>query len=164
MISCKNVAKLLMSDELQAQTWWKRMEVRLHLAMCKFCSRLARQTGTELAHRQMQADLHALPPCLRLKLIRHEQLGHIFARDHGLLQPLVSRHSRSRARARCISTPKLATLTSRILQISPVSSPSTSLRTKTSRWFTGRPPMQPRIISPTSLESSNRSKSRSEER
>ena len=43
MISCKTVAKLLMSDELQVQTWWKRAEVRLHLAMCKFCSRLARQ-------------------------------------------------------------------------------------------------------------------------
>ena len=43
MISCKNVAKLLMSDQLQAQSWWKRMEVRLHLAMCRFCSRLAGQ-------------------------------------------------------------------------------------------------------------------------
>jgi hypothetical protein len=43
MISCKNVAKLLMSDQLQAQGWWKHMEVRLHLAMCDFCSRLARQ-------------------------------------------------------------------------------------------------------------------------
>ena len=43
MISCKNVAKLLMSDQLQAQSWWKRMEVRLHLAMCRFCSRLVRQ-------------------------------------------------------------------------------------------------------------------------
>jgi hypothetical protein len=43
MISCKNVAKLLMSDQLQAQSWWKRLEVRVHLAMCKFCFRLARQ-------------------------------------------------------------------------------------------------------------------------
>ena len=43
MISCRNVAKLLMSDQLQAQSWWKRLEVRVHLAMCKFCFRLARQ-------------------------------------------------------------------------------------------------------------------------
>ena len=43
MISCKNVAKLLTSDELQYQSWWRRMEVRLHLAMCDFCSRLAKQ-------------------------------------------------------------------------------------------------------------------------
>ena len=43
MISCKNVAKLLMSDQLESQRWWKRLEVRLHLAMCDLCSRLARQ-------------------------------------------------------------------------------------------------------------------------
>ena len=43
MISCKNVAKLLLNDELRSGNWWKRMEVRLHMAMCKFCSRLARQ-------------------------------------------------------------------------------------------------------------------------
>jgi hypothetical protein len=43
MISCKNVATLLTSDQLQSQSWWKRMEVRMHLAMCDLCSRLARQ-------------------------------------------------------------------------------------------------------------------------
>src|SRR5712692_10305418 len=36
----------------------------------------------------MQADLHPLPPALSLNLIRHEQLCHVFARDHRLLQPL----------------------------------------------------------------------------
>lgn len=43
MISCKNVAQLLTSEELECQSWWKRMEVRVHLAMCRFCSRLAKQ-------------------------------------------------------------------------------------------------------------------------
>jgi hypothetical protein len=43
MISCKEVAKLVMSDRLQGQSWWKHVEVRLHIAMCDFCSRLARQ-------------------------------------------------------------------------------------------------------------------------
>ena len=61
MISCKNVAKLLMSDQLQAQSWWKRMEVRLHLAMCRFCSRLARQieqlrSATRRMSEQEEAD------------------------------------------------------------------------------------------------------------
>ena len=70
MISCKNVAKLLMSDELQAQTWWKRVEVRLHLAMCKFCSRLARQleqlhSGVRQMSEQDEAD-----PNLEERLIR----------------------------------------------------------------------------------------------
>ena len=61
MISCKNVAKLLMSDQLQAQNWWRRMEVRLHLAMCRFCSRLARQieqlrSATRRVSEQEEAD------------------------------------------------------------------------------------------------------------
>src|SRR5260370_42326591 len=107
----------------------------------------------------MHADLHALPPALHLKLIRHEQLCHVFARDHGFLQPLTSRHSRSLARARNISTPKLVTLTSRILQISPVSRPSTSRKTNASRWVAGRPSMHPRINSPISFESISLSKS-----
>lgn len=43
MISCRSVTKILTSDQLQQQTWWKRMEVRLHLAICSFCARLATQ-------------------------------------------------------------------------------------------------------------------------
>ncbi|MDE3167967.1 MAG: zf-HC2 domain-containing protein [Acidobacteriota bacterium] len=43
MISCRSVAELLDADLLHAQNWWKRAEVRLHLAMCDACSRLARQ-------------------------------------------------------------------------------------------------------------------------
>ena len=43
MISCKDVSKLLLRDELKGQPWRKRMEIRMHLAMCGMCSRLARQ-------------------------------------------------------------------------------------------------------------------------
>jgi hypothetical protein len=61
MISCKNVVKLLMSDQLQAQSWWRRLEVRVHLAMCRFCSRLARQiellrSATRRTSEQDEAD------------------------------------------------------------------------------------------------------------
>ena len=61
MISCKNVATLLTSDQLQSQSWWKRVEVRLHLAMCDFCSRLARQleqlrSGARQMRDQNEAD------------------------------------------------------------------------------------------------------------
>jgi hypothetical protein len=55
MIACKNVAKLLTSDELATRGWWKRAEVRLHLLMCKYCSRLARQL------RQMRAAARRMP-------------------------------------------------------------------------------------------------------
>jgi hypothetical protein len=43
MISCRSVAELLTSDRLAAEGWWKRAQVRLHLAMCDGCSLLARQ-------------------------------------------------------------------------------------------------------------------------
>jgi hypothetical protein len=45
MISCRRVAEWLMADRLATENRWKRMEVRLHLAMCGACSRLARQIG-----------------------------------------------------------------------------------------------------------------------
>jgi hypothetical protein len=70
MISCENVAKLLMSDELQAQTWWKRVEVRLHLAMCKFCSRLARQLEHLRSGVQQMSDQDEADPGLEDRLIR----------------------------------------------------------------------------------------------
>ena len=71
MISCKDVAKLLMSDELSAQSWWRRMEVRLHLSMCDLCSRLARQIKQMCsAARQMRDWEEADDPELEDRLIR----------------------------------------------------------------------------------------------
>jgi sigma54-dependent transcription regulator len=43
MISCKEVATLMMSDQARTSSRWTRMQLRLHLAMCRYCSRLARQ-------------------------------------------------------------------------------------------------------------------------
>lgn len=43
MITCKSVAKLLTSDEFTTRGWWERAEIRMHLLLCKHCSRLARQ-------------------------------------------------------------------------------------------------------------------------
>ena len=43
MISCKQVATLLTSGELERQSPWRRGEVRFHLWMCTNCSRLAAQ-------------------------------------------------------------------------------------------------------------------------
>ncbi len=70
MISCRNVAKLLMSDELQTQSWWKRMEVRLHLGMCKFCSRLARQLEQLRSGVRQMSDQDEADPTLEERLIR----------------------------------------------------------------------------------------------
>jgi hypothetical protein len=43
MIRCREVAELLTSDRLQAVRVRVRLEVRLHLWMCRYCARLARQ-------------------------------------------------------------------------------------------------------------------------
>jgi hypothetical protein len=56
MIACKEVASILMSDRLASQTWMRRVEIRLHLAMCKFCSRLARQLVQLGVRARLMAD------------------------------------------------------------------------------------------------------------
>ena len=56
MIACKEVASILMSDRLASQTWMRRVEIRLHLAMCKFCSRLAPQLVQLGVRARLMAD------------------------------------------------------------------------------------------------------------
>lgn len=70
MISCKHVATLLMSDQLEAQTWWRRMEVGLHLAMCRLCSRLARQVEQMRSAARRTSDQDEADPGLEARLIR----------------------------------------------------------------------------------------------
>lgn len=43
MINCRNVAKLLGTEELGDRPFWVRLRVKLHLAMCRHCRRLAWQ-------------------------------------------------------------------------------------------------------------------------
>jgi hypothetical protein len=43
MVRCSEVAQLISSDEHLAAGFWKKLQIRLHLAMCEHCSRYARQ-------------------------------------------------------------------------------------------------------------------------
>ncbi len=43
MITCKQVAYLLTSGEIDNQSRWGKAKVRFHLWMCRHCSQLARQ-------------------------------------------------------------------------------------------------------------------------
>jgi 3-methyladenine DNA glycosylase AlkD len=71
MISCKNVAKLLMSDQVQAQSWWKRLEIRMHLARCKLCSRLALQVEQlRSAARREITDQNEADPDFEKRVLR----------------------------------------------------------------------------------------------
>ncbi|MDQ6760925.1 MAG: zf-HC2 domain-containing protein [Acidobacteriota bacterium] len=47
---------MLLSDQLKTESWRKRVEVRLHLALCRFCSRLARQIRQMRAAAQRMSD------------------------------------------------------------------------------------------------------------
>lgn len=43
MIRCRDVAELLTSDRLREAGLWTRLQVRMHLSMCRHCARLAQQ-------------------------------------------------------------------------------------------------------------------------
>lgn len=43
MIRCRNVAELLTSDRLRDAGFGTRLQVRMHLWMCRHCARLTRQ-------------------------------------------------------------------------------------------------------------------------
>lgn len=43
MIRCKSVAELITSDQLKDASLRVRLQVKLHLWMCRYCARLARQ-------------------------------------------------------------------------------------------------------------------------
>jgi hypothetical protein len=43
MIRCRNVAELLTSDRLRDAGFGTRLQIRMHLWMCRHCARLARQ-------------------------------------------------------------------------------------------------------------------------
>lgn len=43
MPNCREVAKVLSGDGLSAESWHRRLLIRLHLTQCEFCARFARQ-------------------------------------------------------------------------------------------------------------------------
>ncbi len=70
MISCRNVAGLLLSDQIAIQSWWKRMEIRMHLSMCDLCSRLARQLEQMRAAARQMGEPDETGPALEDRVIR----------------------------------------------------------------------------------------------
>lgn len=43
MLSCKEVCRAVASEEVAETSWWRRVQVRLHLLMCQHCQRYAAQ-------------------------------------------------------------------------------------------------------------------------
>ena len=46
MLTCKEVTTMISSDTLARRAWRERMGVKLHLMMCRHCSRYAAQLRT----------------------------------------------------------------------------------------------------------------------
>jgi hypothetical protein len=60
MYRCSEVVRLISSDEYLASGIWKKLQIRLHLAMCEHCSRYARQLrALAAAVRKMGGDVPA---------------------------------------------------------------------------------------------------------
>ena len=63
MISCKEVARLLDTEQMKDQGLMKRLQVRMHLWMCRHCKRFARQIRQlRAAARQMLGSAQAAQP------------------------------------------------------------------------------------------------------
>ncbi len=43
MLTCKEVSSTISSDGLERSGWWQRLQVRMHLLMCRYCRRYAAQ-------------------------------------------------------------------------------------------------------------------------
>lgn len=61
MIDCRTVAQLLSSDDFSKQGYLRRAEIRLHLWMCRHCSRFAKQIE------QIRGAARSLKPSLDAK-------------------------------------------------------------------------------------------------
>ena len=75
MISCRNIAAVLLSEQIALQPWWKRMEIRMHLGMCRVCGRFARQLRQIRAGTLKMAKSQAAAPGLEQRILIRLEKG-----------------------------------------------------------------------------------------
>ncbi len=59
MLRCREVARILASDQLRDASWIRRLSMRIHLAMCRHCGRYGKQLdliGTEVRRSSAATD------------------------------------------------------------------------------------------------------------
>lgn len=72
MMSCQTVARLLTSGETEYASVWRRWQIRFHVSMCGYCSRLARQVHALARVARAATTSHTTPidPELEERLLR----------------------------------------------------------------------------------------------
>jgi hypothetical protein len=75
MISCRNIAGLLLSEQIVLEPWWRRMEIRMHLGMCRVCGRFARQLRQIRASTLEMANSQAPGPGLEQRILNRLEKG-----------------------------------------------------------------------------------------
>ena len=45
MISCKDATELVVRKDIEELSWWDKMRLSFHLAMCRFCNLFRKQSA-----------------------------------------------------------------------------------------------------------------------
>lgn len=75
MPSCREIAGMLAHDDLSTISWPKRLLVQMHLSMCTFCARFARQM--KLIHRAFRERWSQKPTAEKLSAMRQRLLDRL---------------------------------------------------------------------------------------
>jgi predicted anti-sigma-YlaC factor YlaD len=76
MQNCKEVSRIVASDEIEGAGLWKRFSVWFHLLMCRHCRRYARQIASIGAlARRTHAQRPTADEADKLHLMKSELLG-----------------------------------------------------------------------------------------
>jgi len=73
MFNCRKISELLSTEEFRSAPLWTRVTVRLHLAMCRHCSRFERQMSQIRAAVGQSFSQQAVDPELESRIIQRLQ-------------------------------------------------------------------------------------------
>ena len=80
MLNCRELTRMLASDELIEAGWWQRLEGQVHLLMCRHCRRYAAQLRAQgaWAQRSWGAEPEDVE---RLEQLKSRILHHLYRKE-----------------------------------------------------------------------------------
>ena len=82
MLKCRDLTRLIASDETEDFGFMKRMEIKFHLFMCKHCRDYAGQIRS-IGQGAKKMAAEAEPDQEQLRRLENEICGKICGHDHG---------------------------------------------------------------------------------